>query len=159
MISRKPASCPRLKSNQDVASVTWRKIFWEACKLPIMYIKSNFAQMINCLHGGPKFLICSTPISTLNSDFLVMGLQRNIEAFESANGRLIALFYDGNRTNRFTCKNSLRKATTQQTGENIHKLGFAFRIFYLLQKLFTINSWSMIWLTFNRLCKSRYIQS
>ena len=34
--------------------------------------------MVNCLHGGPDFLLTMTPVSKLNADFLNQEVEMNV---------------------------------------------------------------------------------
>ena len=56
--------------------------------------------MVNCLHGGPKYLTNMIPVAKLNAQFLVQQVNHSIQSIENATGKLKAIFCDANRTDQ-----------------------------------------------------------
>ena len=76
------------------------KIFGKAVNDSSLKAATMLGIMVNCLHGGSKFLTNMIPVAKLNTQFLVQQVNQSIESTENATGKLKAIICDGNRTNQ-----------------------------------------------------------
>ena len=76
------------------------EIFGKAVNDPSLLAETMLGQMINCLHGGNKFLVSMLPVAKMNANFLHEELTKAMTSIEQASGRLKAVISDANRTNQ-----------------------------------------------------------
>lgn len=79
-------------------------IFGKAENNPSMLATAVLGIMVITMLGGPSFLSRAIPVAKLNAEFLFEQLQGLISKILLANGNVIALICDGNRTNQVLFK-------------------------------------------------------
>ena len=80
------------------------EIFGKAANDPSRLAETMLGLMINCLHGGPKFLLNMLPVSKLNADFLYNKINDSIAYIKSGSGKVKVIISDGNRVNQSAFK-------------------------------------------------------
>ena len=81
-------------------------VYGSAANNPSVFADTVLGVMVNCLHGGPKFLTKMIPVSNLDTNFLKQQVETNIDAVKLAGGEILVTVSDGNRTNQSLFKRS-----------------------------------------------------
>lgn len=81
------------------------QIFGKAINDSKLMAETMLGIMINCLHGGPKFITKMLPVAKLNTQFLFQQVIQSVKSIENASGKVKVIICDGNRTNQSFFKN------------------------------------------------------
>ena len=81
------------------------QIFDKAVNDSSLMAETILGILVNCLHGGPKFLLHMIPVTKLNTQFLFQQVNQSVRSIENATGKLKVIICDGNRTNQSFFKN------------------------------------------------------
>ena len=76
------------------------EIFGKSANDPSKLAETMLGLMINCLHGGPKFLLSLIPVAKLNTNFLCEQLKQAKNNIQGASGKLKVIISDGNIINQ-----------------------------------------------------------
>ena len=76
------------------------KLFGKAENDPNSLAKSVLAIMIQCLHGGPKFLAKIIPVSKVSGKFQFDLVKKVVKTVNNAGGETIAIICDDNKVNQ-----------------------------------------------------------
>ena len=76
------------------------RFFGKSANNPSLLAETMLGYIVNCLHGGSKFLLNMIPIAKLNSDFLFKKVDQCKKEIAKPSGKLKVIIRDGNRTNQ-----------------------------------------------------------
>ena len=75
-------------------------VFGRAVNDPTSLASSMLGIMINCLMGGPSFLLKMIPVKGMDSEFLFQQVSAAMDLIKSIDAKVISVICDGNRTNQ-----------------------------------------------------------
>ena len=75
-------------------------IFGKACNNPSLLANTVLGIMVDCMYGGPTFLLRMLPVAKLNSEFLIEQISETIISIKTSGGTLNSLICDNDRTNQ-----------------------------------------------------------